>query len=380
MTKPIAVVMADSHLTTSTLAEGRLKDDGFFSLHQAIDLAIRLNVGVIGAGDLLDDDVNVSKTVEVMVTELGRLKAAGLPMWFIQGQHEMGPGELSGIPWFGIGGLAQHVDRKCFSIAGHRFYGLDFRHREPLLKELERFTVIGTDVLIMHQVWGDWMLDEANPQADFVEVPQVPLLLTGDYHKRVEMWYPSEDSLPRMKIVSTGSMCAQKIDEDWDKYVAILNDDLSITWHQLKVRPRLQDVVVKDEDQLAQLADRFNVIYQKTMDEAGDLSSYPESVRRPVWRVICDPSVADVERRVSRWCRNHVHLYVKLLGASRGKVDDQHIKPLVTELPTLESKAASHFSGNPEAAALAQRLLSTTQPLEVEIAAWLDETPAGGAT
>ena len=104
------VFSADWHLSFGTWAKhATLVGDSYHSLRQIVDYCIDVNCPLVAGGDLFDKPVPDPVSVSVMCREMDRMQAAGLPVYFIQGQHErvkrsaMGAVELGGASeWMNV--------------------------------------------------------------------------------------------------------------------------------------------------------------------------------------------------------------------------------------------------------------------------------------
>ena len=125
---PLMVLSSDWHLSPfSWKKHPNVHRDSYYSLQQIVDLCIQLNVPLIAAGDLFDIKHPPSESVVFCVEQMARLQRVGLPVYYIQGQHE-----LSEIPWISLCPNATHIDSfksdlnfKTFDIQGLRVAGQD---------------------------------------------------------------------------------------------------------------------------------------------------------------------------------------------------------------------------------------------------------------
>ncbi len=101
-----------------------------------------------------------------------------IKVFFTQGQHE-----YQEIPWALLATGCQHVHKQAFQICGVNFYGLDYMPEAELQEAIKQIPP-ETTVMVMHQVWSDFMGDIAKPQGSFADLPaHVKLLITGDFHE-----------------------------------------------------------------------------------------------------------------------------------------------------------------------------------------------------
>lgn len=237
------VFSADWHLSDRTWAHRpRLSGDAEFSLWQIILFCLEHRLPLIAAGDLFDKDGPDPTAVGGLIRSMDAMQAAGLPVYYIQGQHER-----SDSPWLGIHKHPTHVDGELFHISGVTgdFYGLDWT---PAGQIQDRLTAVPPSVrfLVCHQVWQEHMGSLCHPECDISMVPaSVRAVLTGDYHKHQII----EPAAGRF-MVSPGSISIRNLAEPVEKAFWHF-DGASFRSIPLCTRPVIRRTVVNE----AQLAD-----------------------------------------------------------------------------------------------------------------------------
>jgi hypothetical protein len=246
--KPVLVLSSDWHLSIlSWKKHPNIARDSYYSLSQIVDLAIELNVPLIGAGDLFDKKLPPSESVIHCCNEMKRLAQAGLNMFYVQGQHEM-----EHKPWLSLCDNAVHLRSfghgtgvKYFDIQGLKVCGMDIEFNPEVfnikLKELHSDALREKhDLFVTHQVWGDFVKKSVEPyllkNATFAKV-----LYTGDFHGSAVL------NIDGTTCVSSGSINMQANNEPPYKTVFVLYDDLSLKEVDIKTRPFIHFEVKNDE-------------------------------------------------------------------------------------------------------------------------------------
>jgi hypothetical protein len=232
------VLSSDWHLSPfSWKKHPNVHRDSYYSLQQIADLCIQLNVPLIAAGDLFDIKHPPSESVVFCVEQMARLQRVGLPVYYVQGQHE-----LSEIPWMSLCPNATHIDSfkadlnfKTFDIQGLRVAGQDIEFSGARFSDQcrEMHAQAGSDkfdLYVTHQVWADF-IKKSDESFMFKHATFAKVVYTGDFHKTEVLNIDGTDCL------SSGSINMQATNEPPHKFVFILNSDLSWTQYRLKTRP-----------------------------------------------------------------------------------------------------------------------------------------------
>lgn len=249
MPKPIMVLSSDWHISPySWKKHPKIQKDSYYSLQQIVDLAIKLNVPLIGAGDLFDIKNPPSDSVIFCVKQMQRLAKVNLPVYYVQGQHE-----LSENPWMNLCENAVHIDSfkagpglTEFEIKGLRVVGQDIEFSAAsFLNQCRAFYEKANnskyDLYVTHQVWADF-IQKRDESFMFKNATFAKIIYTGDMHKTDVL------TVNGTKCLSSGSINMQASNESPHKYVFVLYDDLSFKEHELKTRPFWSFEVKSEED------------------------------------------------------------------------------------------------------------------------------------
>ena len=303
MREPMTVVCADTHLQTGAWAKYPIYGDSYYSLEQIIDYTLARDLRhVVGAGDLLDRQINESQPIYNFVAQLARLHETGGIFDFIQGQHD-----LQETPWLLNSPAARHMHKLQVELAnGSLMYGLDYRPAGQLQAELDLIPA-GTDIGVFHQVWHEFMGGIANPQGSMGDVPVVSIVVTGDYHVATHKNTTGKDGQP-ISLWSPGSTCMQSIDEPDEKSFLVLYDDLTFDRVPLITRKYFEYGVYHPGDVDSLVADSLPFMIEKLLDES---AGFDERIRKPIIRVVFSASLPETRRRVIQAAAGRVHLFFK---------------------------------------------------------------------
>lgn len=236
------VFAADLHLSPNTWAAlPELCGDSYSSLRQIVDYCLKKKAdALILGGDVFDRRNPDSASVAVFMDQMRKLRAASIPIFAIQGQHDR-----SDPPWTQIHGdlgiiqlgpqpfVGVPVGNKTYNIAG--FDNTSAANVQETLKTIE-----GADIVVLHQslkgVMGfadKWDLDEAWLHDN------VKLGLVGDIHLPV--------SSGRCYYPGSTHMCA--IDEPIEKSFITVDAKLAVKRVKMDTR-EVVDLMVETEDGL----------------------------------------------------------------------------------------------------------------------------------
>lgn len=301
---------ADAHLQESAWSTRAVVGDAAFSLEQIIAYAVANRAkAVIGAGDLIDKQRNRAYPIKEFFRQLDRLRAANIPFFYIQGQHDR-----DNPTWLSAHSHAQHLHGKLVKEDGISIYGMDWQPADKIHDEMAKIPA-GTDVFVAHQVWGEFMGGVTTPEADFSDVPVVSTVFTGDLHVNRRFATTGKDG-QSLVVYSPGSTCRQSIDEQTDKYFMTLEDGVW-TSVPLQVRPTLDDVEIADDDELNKYIYSLPLRIA-AMAEA--VETLPPHMRRPYLRIKYGAELNDAARRLETVCADKVHLFLKEIPRQKEKL------------------------------------------------------------
>lgn len=301
---------ADAHLQESAWSTRAVIGDAAFALDQIVTAAIRNKVAaVFGAGDLIDKQRNRAYPIREFFRQLDRLRDADIPFYYIQGQHDR-----DNPTWLSAHSHAQHLHGKTVNLDGFQIYGMDWQPADKIHDEMAKIPQ-GTDILVAHQVWGEFMGGVTTPEANFEDVPIVATVFTGDLHVN-RTFSTIGKSGQSVTVYSPGSTCRQSIDEQPDKYFMLLEDG-NWTTSSLDVRPTLDDIEITDDDTLDKYLSNLPINITGVLDLYKHL---PPHMRKPYLRVKYAAELNDAARRLEAACADKVHLFLKEIPKQKEKL------------------------------------------------------------
>lgn len=266
--------------------------DSLFGLQQIVDYCVdpenKISV-LLAAGDLYDGPSPTSTVQMAVHRQLDRLRSACIPVWHIQGQHE----NCAKVPRLDTSLNVTHLDGIAESYDQFKVAGLDYRPRDQLLVSLKEVALLGPKLLMLHQVWSDFMGSVADCQAAFSELPDVPWVLTGDYH--VAEVRPKQGPKKRTTVVSPGSTHMRSIDETQEKSFQVLDTKTNkLTQVPLLTRPFLR-MYVHSEFALGEFLKKLKAFLKPVRDDL------PRQLRSPYVVVDFEEPAGDVEKVIRKF-------------------------------------------------------------------------------
>lgn len=359
------LIFADAHLRAD-------KPDTYFAFTQIVSAAIRSNVNaVVGLGDLIDRQTNRASPIVFLSKQLARLKKAGIPFFYVQGNHD-----FDSVPWLSVSDNAIHIHKKKFQVGPYVAYGLDY---QPILRLQDELAEVPGDVTLLfcHQTWGDWMGDVAHPQGEFVQIPgHVEVVVSGDLHQTRFDDRQNADG-GRLLAVSPGATCAQKINEPHTHHYVLINGKGACVREALKSRVFIDWTAMHSAADLDAFVAGVNDVLCKA-EQAAAASDYPADMAKPYLSYTYSCRLLDAVRRVEKAVAGRAILYERELPPEE-KVEASKAARLargvaVTPLTVLPQEL--NQDEEPEAYSLVTRLLNATDK-KAELARWRTEMLEG---
>lgn len=274
-----------------------LHGDAEWALHQIIDIACTRKLEwVVAAGDLIDKRVNDSPPIDSLARQLQRLRDCGVEFGYVQGQHEM-----ADPPWVQtVSCWSHHLHGKSTKVGPFLTYGLDYRRTQDIGDAFAQVPK-GTDIVIAHQVWEEFMGSRA--QASLAVIPHAAKCITGDFH-RFEMKSIRGKTGQKLTIISPGATHMRKIDEPDAHYVVIWNGE-KFTKLKLRSRPVVRQEIVTERD-LVDFCRGAKAGFEALADANKDL---PAHIRKPIIRVRYPVVLPDAKNRIAEAIGNTAFLF-----------------------------------------------------------------------
>lgn len=353
MSQPLFVFCADLHLADGAwTSRPAIYGDSYFSLRQIIDYCIEHNLPLVIGGDVLDVKRNSARPIQQLCQAMERMSAAKLPVYYIQGQHELD----RNVTWLSVHPWPQNVNKQRFDVNGVKLYGIDWLPRGDIQTAFQEAPE-DVDMLVCHQVWKDLMKNIGRPECCLNDVYHVSYVLSGDFHvTKIETALNAHSEIAH--LVSPGSTCMQDISESQEKYFFLVtrgvDGGFEFVPQQLKTRA-MKAYTVTD----AQLLDDLCAGgFVADIDEMLD-TTLPAEINKPLVRVKFDKRIPDAFLRISTAVGDAAHLFCDaIVDKARG---EQETNRTVTKNDLLTA-VGDLLQGHPVAFNLATALLGAETP------------------
>ena len=346
MAKPLALVTGDWHIRKVDRAWYRrdtLCGDTQYGINQVCQLAEQHDVAnVLLLGDLFDQKLQMSTALQYMRRALDTFQKQARPVYYVQGQHELSrPPILEALhPW------PVHAHGHGFPLTknGPRIHGLDYQKPSDVQAALE--ATPADDILITHQVWRDF-IGERNADA-WLHWSPATYVLSGDFHQTV--W----EQRGTQWVMSPGPLCMQSISEPHDKYVFVLNEDMTATRLRINTRGYFENRI-HTEQELEQFLDTWNR-HPARMPQGG----VPSALSTNIIRVWYREDVTDARMRITARVGIDAHLFLKTIPVEAAAISvDNERRVQAVIRGGLEGCIREFYAESAEACADAVRLVQS---------------------
>lgn len=361
--QPAFVFCADLHLDDGAwTTRPAIYGDAYYSFSQIVSYCVVNRLPLILGGDVLERKSNLSRPVQKLCEQLSLMQEARVPVYYIQGNHEYD----RNAPWLSVHPWPVHLHKLSlpfYAITDKRIqvYGLDWLPRGEI-QEAFKEVPAGTDVLITHQVWQDFMGSVGRTECSLPDVHNTQLVLSGDFHVTKTVNGINADG-KQVEMLSPGSTCMQDMGEAPDKYFFVVgrDSDNRICYESVQLKTRqLLKYVVDTQEQLDDLCSGKLIEEIQTVIRSGQALDLPEHIQKPLVRVKFAKSIPDAYLRVVTLVGERAHLFCEALAA--------HDKSKSTSTAAAQDKTnlllvvAELLRGDDEAYKLAESLLKSTDP------------------
>lgn len=365
----IAIAAGDLHLDEHAWADRRnIYGDSMWSFQWITDLAMKKDLPLLFAGDVLDRQLNNATLAQFLRERLAVLDAANISIFFIQGQHDMQP-----CPWLSsLGRSCVHAhDYTAFfgsTDAPIGMYGIDWTPATGIKEALAKIPE-GTGLLMMHQVTIQLMQELGETkiyELDVMQIPHAKLLILGDFHRHRIISTRGSTGNP-LTVLSTGSTNMRSIDEPGEKYVFLIKRDLTFDRLRIPTRPKLEVEIREEKDLGTVLLEAVESARKAAIDSRAE--GVPDHISKPLLRVRFDPNIPLAYKRIEEAIGTNAHFFPSYVDGTKPKAvirpeeaHEEQISDLgpVASLPQLVNK-----DREPMLFGLLQRLLTEQSPTEV---------------
>lgn len=345
MSKPAFWATSDLHVRNydRVWAERpRIVGDTSWALEQIAAAVEMTRVPLLLGGDNFEAKLQRADAIMSMRRFLDRVLQY-TEIGYIDGNHELSdPTFMSSIH---DGPIRLH--KRMHEFNGVRVYGLDYVGPHEVASALR--AVPETDVLLTHQVWKEF-LGENRGEASMTDVLSAKLMITGDFHQHRLL------QVNGMNVLSPGPVCLQAIDEEPQKNIYLVYDDLSITAVPLKSRPLYRHLVLDEEAADTRAA---------TWSPQPGGEELPESVRMPIVWIHYPAEKLQIRAKLRAAWGEQAHLFFKPLTPA-----DAPTQPVDVQRRQRAAEGGwagvirEFFNEDPQAASIAIRMVEAVNPEE----------------
>lgn len=364
------LVASDLHLSDRIWKHKAIEGDSYFSWEQIVDFAINYKVsGVVLAGDILDKQVNLSRPIQELLKGIKKLADKNIHVYFNQGQHE-----YQENPWMLIASMnnVTWLHNKIIDFHGWNLVGCDYQNEERLKTFLQSSTAMAADILICHQVWLEFMGENAKPQGSFADIPQsVSYLITGDYHEHIVTKVERNDS--DLIVLSPGSTHLRSLSETEAKEIFLLDLAGKPTIRNVPLATRrLFKFQIDDTMTIKKIEEKINnaIVLNKDYCEATGL---PEQLQKPVIQLSLMNVKSDMIIKIQEKYDDLVHLFFKPL-VEKTDVEDNEVSTVVDKKISLLNSLDVFVSKEKNPLVYSLALAMLTEPdADQALKRWIEE-------
>lgn len=309
--KPLFVFTADLHLEDGAWStRPGIYGDAYYSFKQIIDYCIRHRLPLILGGDVLEKKSNAARPIAKLCEGLTEMQNEDLEVFYIQGNHEYD----RNAPWLSVHPWPIHIHKVPYNIRGAQVYGLDWLPRGEIQAAFKEVPS-NTDVLIVHQVWKDFMGNVGRTECDLFDVHHVQTVLAGDFHVTKTVTATNAQGQP-IQMLSPGSICMQDCGEEAAKFFFVIYGDENGNFEfrpvPLKTR-RFLDYRVDDQALLDNLCAEWLTRDIHDARAEATLSCYPAEIMKPIVRMKFDKQLPDAYIRLVTAVGDTAHVFCEAL-------------------------------------------------------------------
>lgn len=297
----IVAITADLHLAQRAWTRHPgLEGDSYYGLQQIVDYCLKNELELIMAGDVFDKTRPDPGTIWHTRKQLERMHDKYLGVYAIQGQHELD----RKAPWLlSLSSWTKHIHRQQILIGDNiKCYGLDWTPADLVQQEFAAIPK-DTNILIAHQVWRDLMGPRiGDAECSFADVPNVEMIVTGDYHRHLKMKSHNRDCRA-IDILSPGPVCMQSIDEDPRKYFFLLTDELRVHSVELRTRQCFRFIINTKEELEIFLANNVSAACSPQLQ-------VPEAIAKNIIHIKYLDNIPEAYGRIVSAIGNKAHVFL----------------------------------------------------------------------
>jgi hypothetical protein len=308
---PLFVFTADLHLEDGAwTSRPGIYGDSYFSFAQIVDYCVEHKLPLILGGDVLEKKNNSARPIARLCEGLSKMQSADLPVFYIQGNHEYD----RNAPWLSVHSWPKHLHGERHSFNGVHVYGLDWLPRGEIQEAMKNIPE-GTDILVTHQVWEEFMQGLGRIECTLPDVYHARVVLNGDFHPTKIVSGTGAHAQP-IRMLSPGSTCMQDCSESPNKFFFVVgltpNGEIDFEPRGLETR-NFVSFQVGDQEELDRLCAGGLVECIAALPP----KKYP--VDKAIVRIKFDKNLPDAYLRLSTAAGEICHLFCEALP-DRGQV------------------------------------------------------------
>ena len=288
MKKTLFVLVSDSHLDPVTYQDAEdLRHDSVIGFQQGRQLAQKLNVGLVSAGDTVEcnpRDYPRPEIIKFLSDELHELDQSGLPFWYINGNHDRAVDGVS-LPEAINDRVARNIHRKLMELpGGAKMIGVDYVFHHQLASSIADAASLAEQgtLLLCHQRWKQFLNFDNSYDGSLADIPdKFEQVITGDLHSVRLIKVKSPTRNKPLQVLSPGATCKRTSAEPDEHFAWVVSHD-GASFHfkrkQLKSRPVVY-FQLDDLDAVDSLMDNYKIIFNRCQAKVVD---HPVEIRKPL--------------------------------------------------------------------------------------------------
>lgn len=378
--RPLFVFTADLHLEDGAWStRPGIYGDAYYSFNQIINYCVEHRLPLILGGDVLEKKSNSARPIAQLCAGLSRMQAANLDVYYIQGNHEYD----RHAPWLSVHNWSRHIHKQTTTIGGVNVYGLDWLPRGEIQAAFKEVPA-DTDILIVHQVWKDFMGNLGRTECELTDVHHVETVLAGDFHVTKTVESVNAQGRP-IRMLSPGSICMQDCGENPAKFFFVIGQrtdgipGFEFVPVPLKTR-RFLNYTVREQDLLDTMCASMLARDIDAEHGAAVMAGYPPEIKKPIVRIKFDKQLPDAYIRLMTAIGETAHVFCEALtnkhdGDKRASTRDGAKNDLLSALADLLGDGTDAYK-------LAASLLASedaTKELDVQFSKYMTGEPNDAA-
>jgi len=231
------------------------------------------------------------------------LEQSNTQFYYIQGQHE-----LATPAWLRSAHLwPTHIHEALIELPKIiEVYGIDWTPADKLQEAIDNIPT-DTDVLIMHQVWEEFMGHMISCEGSLTQLPEVDVVITGDFHSTEAIEVTNTDG-KTIKVYSPGASNIRSINEPPEKNFLVMYDDLSVEILPIEHTRKVLEFNLADPPDLTRLSKTWEDIKEDHLVTCKDL---PEELIKPLIWVKYAEDIPDVVTTIQELMGEFGHIFMK---------------------------------------------------------------------